>query len=34
MSPESPPAILPGMRQKVSQMESARPSSWGAPSIW
>lgn len=33
-SPLLPSAILPGLRQKESQMLSARPSSFGAPSIW
>ena len=33
-APEEPSAILPGMAQKVSQMEGPRPSSSAAPSIW
>jgi len=33
-APEDPSAILPGMSQKVSQIEGPRPSALGAPSIW
>lgn len=33
-SPELPSAILPGMAQKVSQMDGPRPSSLAPPSIW
>jgi hypothetical protein len=34
MSPVSPLATLPGVRQKRSQMDSPRPSACVAPSIW
>ncbi len=34
MSPVSPPAVLPGVWLKVSQIEGVRPPSRTAPSIW
>ena len=34
MSPVSPPRTLPGVRLKVSQTDTPRPSSAAAPSIW
>jgi hypothetical protein len=33
-APLEPSAILPGIAQKVSQIEGPRPSAVGAPSIW
>lgn len=33
-SPLSPLAVLPGVWEKVSQMEGPRPSVFHAPSIW
>jgi hypothetical protein len=34
VTPELPSAILPGISQKVSQMDGPRPSAWIEPSIW
>lgn len=34
VAPELPSAILPGIAQKVSQIEGPRPSLSTAPSIW
>lgn len=34
MSPVSPRLVVPGVCEKVSQMDGRRPSAAGEPSIW